>query len=337
MAKDPEPGDAKMLRGCFVLIGGVLTGCFLAIVLLATPASAGMQKDLSNCTAAKDRAGAKACTRVMESGRLPSAQMYIGFFNRGTALSRAGDYEAAIADFARALERRPLFARAFEARGLAYAAQGSFSKAVADLDASVAREPSEWRFLFSRAAVLRADGQREAALADLDAARVLKSREPKIALMRALLLADAGDYRGAGEEIVSAPDTGEDDAAAEFVRAAIALGEGRAAKAEAQVDRALSLREDFSAAHALKGRILEARGEAAAAREAYERALAAGGGGFDAPAARRTARERIDALDKNGDKRRTDVAAAPPGTARQLDCKVFLPATGSVITATCSE
>ena len=57
MAKDPEPGDAKMLRGCFVLIGGVLTGCFLAIVLLATPASAGMQKDLSNCTAAKDRAG----------------------------------------------------------------------------------------------------------------------------------------------------------------------------------------------------------------------------------------------------------------------------------------
>ena len=337
MAKDPEPGDAKMLRGRFVLIGGVLTGGFLTVVLLATSASAGMQRDLSNCTAAKDRAGAAACTRVMDSGRLPDAQMYIGFFNRGTALSRAGAYDRAIVDFSRALERRSQFARAFEARGLAYAAQGAVSKAIADLDASVMREPKEWRFLFSRASVLRADGQREAALADLDAARSLKSHEPKIALMRALLLADGGDYRGANDEVDSVSSAGGDDAAARYVRAAIAFAEGRGQDAAVLVDRALELRADFSAAQTLKGRILEARGEAAAARKHFEQALAAGGGSFDAPAARRTARERLDALGKDAGKRGAEVAAAPAGTARQLDCKVFLPATGSVITATCSE
>jgi len=324
-----------MLRSCFVLIGGVLTGGFLAVVLLATSASAGMQQDLSNCTAAKGRAGAAACTRVMASGRLPGAQMYIGFFNRGTALSRAGDYGKAIADFSRALERRPQFTRVFEARALAYAAQGLFSEAIADLDASVAREPKEWRFLFSRAAVLRANGQREAALVDVGAARNLKSHELKIALMRALLLADGGDYHGASDEVESVQ--GESDAAAQYVRAAIAFGEGRGQDAAVHVQRALELRSDFSAAHTLKGRILEARGEAAAARKHFEQALAAGGASFDAAASRRTARDRLDALGKNAGMHGTEVAAAPPGTARQLDCKVFLPATGSVITAKCSE
>ena len=327
-----------MLRGRFELIGGVLTGGLLAVVLQATSAAAGMQRDLSNCTAAKDRAAAAACTRVMASGRLPKAQMYIGFFNRGTALSRVGDYDKAIADFSRALERRPQFTRAFEARGLAYAAHGSFLKAMADLDASVAREPEEWRFLFSRASVLRADGNREGALADLDAARGLKRHEPKkIALMRALLLADGGDYRGAGDEVANVPGVGDDDAAVEYVRAAIAFGEGRVPEAAVLTERALALRAGFSAAHTLKGRIFEARGETAVAREHFERALAAGVGSFDAPAARRTARDRLDALAKDMGVRGAEMAAAPQATGRQLDCKVFLPATGSVVTATCSE
>ena len=103
------------------------------------------------------------------------------------------------------------------------------------------------------------------------------------------------------------------------------------------MDRALALRADFSAAHTLKGRILEARGETTAAREHFERALIASAGSFDIYAARRTARDRLGALGKNAGVRGAEVAAAPQGTARLLDCKVFLPATGSVITATCSE
>ena len=81
-----------MLRAYFVLIGGLLTGCFLLVALMATSASAGMSDDLSSCTAAKNRAAAAACTRVMDSGRLPREQMYIGYFNRGSAYRRAGDF-----------------------------------------------------------------------------------------------------------------------------------------------------------------------------------------------------------------------------------------------------
>ena len=66
-----------------------------------------MSQDLASCTAAKNRAAADACTRVMDSGRLPREQMYIGYFNRGTAFRRAGDFDKAVSDFTKVLELKP--------------------------------------------------------------------------------------------------------------------------------------------------------------------------------------------------------------------------------------
>ncbi len=96
-----------MLRAYFVLIGGLLSGGFLLLVVMATGVQAGMSQDLASCTAAKNRSAAAACTRVMDSGRLPRAQMYIGHFNRGTAYRRAGDFDKAVSDFSKVLELKP--------------------------------------------------------------------------------------------------------------------------------------------------------------------------------------------------------------------------------------
>lgn len=336
-----------MLRACFVLLGGVLTGAFLLVALMATGASAGMNQDLADCTAAKNRAAAAACTRVMKSGRLYESQKYIGYFNRGTAYRRAGDHAKALDDFSKALKLKPSFARAYEARGMVHDDLGDTDKALADLDEAVRREPERWQYLYSRAVVLRASGDRPAARRDLDAAIDLGGKATHPKLMRALLQADDGDYADARAEINRVLAKDSDNADALYARASVAFKQGRVATAEEDVDRALELRKDFAAAHGLKGQILEEHGEKSAARERFEKARDKAVDSFDGRTTRRTAKERLAALGgktkpektaKSKKPRGDDVAEAVPAKAsRKLDCKVFMPATGMVITAKCNE
>jgi len=338
MANDLALREAKMLRACFVFIGGLLTGGFLLLAVLASGAQAGMSQDLSTCTAAKNRAAANACTRVMDSGRLPREQMYIGYFNRGTAFRRAGDFDKAISDFTKVLELKPGFARGYEARGMTEDDRGNRDKALADLDEAVKRDGKGWQFLYSRAVVLRADGDTEGALRDLDAAGDIKADAPNVPLMRALILADKGSYEAARAEINRVLAAGRGDASAHYARAAVALEEGRIDAAEDDADRALELDADFAAAHMLKGRILEERGNKSAARVRFDKALGAASDSFDGRTTRRVAKERLSALGGPvKGKRDGDVAEVVLERKGPLDCKVFLPATGSVVTAKCNE
>ncbi len=325
-----------MLRSYFVLVGGVLSGAFLLAALLATGAAAGMSQDLARCTAAKDRGAVSACTRVMNSGRLPNAQMYIGYFNRGTAWRQVGEPEKAVADFSKAMQLKPSFVRSYEARGKAQADLGAFSKALADLDEAV-RRGNDWRFLYSRAVVLRAEGDRAAALRDLDAAAAQKPDAAQIKLMRALIFSEQGKHAEARAQIDGAVVKDEEEAWAHYARAAISFRDGQAADAEIEVDRALGKRSDFSAANALKGQILDQRGEKDKARSSYEKALADTIDSFDGRAARRVVDAQLGVRKQNvAAKLGRDVAESRV-EVRPVDCKVFLPATGSVVTSKCGE
>ncbi|MFA5900765.1 MAG: tetratricopeptide repeat protein [Hyphomicrobium sp.] len=327
-----------MLRAYFVLVGGLLTGAFLLAAILATSVEAGMSADLANCTAAKDRAAAAACTRVMNSGRLHEAQTYIGYFNRGTAYRSAGDFAKSIADYTRVVEMKPGFARAYEARGLVKAEQGNRSDAMADLDESVRRGGDDWRMLYSRAVVLRSSGDYEAAMADLDAAAKRKRDGQLIAMMRAMLLADQGDYQSARGEINRLLARGRDDAIGHYARAAVAFREGRTLAAEADVDRAIALRSEFASARTLKARLQEERGDREGARVNYQKALSVAPDSFDGLSSRLLARERLAVIGDVPQKERAkNLAAATIDASRPADCKVFLPSTGSVVTAKCNE
>jgi tetratricopeptide (TPR) repeat protein len=338
MANDLALREAKMLRACFVLIGGLLTGGFLLLAVLTTGAQAGMSQDLTSCTAAKNRAAANACTRVLDSGRLPREQMYIGYFNRGTAFRRAGDFDKAVSDFTKVLELKPGFARAYEARGMAEDDRGNRDKALADLNEAINLDGKSWQLFYSRAVVLRADGDTGGALRDLDAAGDIKSDASNVPLMRALIFADKGSYNAARAEINRVQSAGRGGASAHYARAAVAFAEGRVDAAEDDADRALELDGDFAAAHMLKGRILEERGNTSAARTRFDKALGAASDSFDGRTTRRVAKERLSALGGPvKDKRDRDVAEVVLEKKGPIDCKVFLPATGSVVTAKCSE
>ena len=309
--------------------------CISAALLLGfapVSALAGMSQDLASCTAAEGRDSAAACTRVMNSGRLPDAQDYIGYFNRGSSYERAGDFEKALADFDKVIKLRPSFARGYHARGLVQDDLGATVKALADLDRAIELDPKDWSAYVSRSTVRREKDDFNGALADLRKAAALDPKRDGVRLNRALILSDMGANAAARDEINDVIAQGHEGAAAYYARAAVAFGEQRLDDAKADLERALDERKSFAAAHTLMGRIAEARGDASAAKTHYESALAAPSNQIDGRSAKKTARARLSALASG---KSANVALAQP--AREVGCKRFLPATGTIISANCNE
>lgn len=314
-----------------VLATAYMVAVVLATVGLSTSASAGMNQDLKSCTAAEGRSSAAACTRVMNSGRLPREQLYIGYFNRGSGYRRAGDFDKALADFERVVKLRPKFARGYHMRGLVQGDLGARDEAFADLDRAIELDSREWSTYYGRASLLQAKGDNDGALADLKTAGELKPNETKVKLLRALITADKGDYAEARDEINKVIASGRDTAGAYYVRAAVAFEEKRLDAATEDVDRALARRDAFPAAHALQGRILEARGDTVGAKARYRKAIELPVDDIEARNARKVANERLKVLGVDT----ADVALNH--RPAEVGCKRFLPATGTIINMDCAE
>ncbi len=187
-----------MLRALFrfdwwLAVGRLPARC----VVMATGAQAGMSQDLASCTAAKNRSAAAACTRVMDSGRLPrAADVHRTLQSRHAPTGAPATLTKAVSDFTKVLELKPDFARAYEARGMTEDDRGNRDKALADIDEAIKRDGKAWQLLYSRAVVLRADGDTDGALRDLDAAGDLNAEAANIPLMRALDPRRQGLLRG---------------------------------------------------------------------------------------------------------------------------------------------
>jgi tetratricopeptide (TPR) repeat protein len=306
----------------------------IATIALSPPAAASMRRDLASCTAAQGRAAAAACTRVMNSGRLPRKQFYIGYFNRGAAYRRAGDLDKALADFNRVVALRPHFSRGYHVRGLVRYGLGDHQTARKDIDRAIELDAQSWPAYFSRAVMQRAQGEADAALKDLATADDIKRGQAQVLLLRALIKADRGAVSTARAEVNKVIATGKDTAAAYYARATIAYVDKRYDAAQADLDKALKRKATFAAAQMLMGRILEARADRSGAMVRYRKALAAPSNSFDGLRAHETARARLDALEGAVG---PSVALNNEGKARSDSCRHFLPATGMIIEADCDD
>src|SRR6185436_8333745 len=284
--------EPTMLRAIYLAAAAFLP------VSLATLAFAGMQEDLVDCTAAQGQAGAAACTRVMNSGRLPDEQRYIGYFNRGMGYHHAGEYLRALADFNEALKLRPQFARGYQARAFVKHDLGARDGAFADAARVIALNPADWYAYYCRAVILRDAGDYDGAIADLDRASNLEPQEKRVQLLHALILSDEGDFDAARGLINKVIAEGNNDSTGFYARASVAFKEGRLDAARDDLARVLDLRKDTGAAHTLLGRVLEARGDRSGAREHYRQALAEPDRALDGRPARRLARERLAAIER---------------------------------------
>ena len=134
------------------------------------PSQAGMTKDLSDCTASDRPTSAAACTRVMNSGRLPDEQFYIGHYNRGWSYFNAGDNDRALADFDKSIKYLSTYADTYYSRAVVQHDRGEREKSLADLDRYLELKSGDWEAHFKRALMFRRRGEPDRAFSELQKA-----------------------------------------------------------------------------------------------------------------------------------------------------------------------
>jgi tetratricopeptide (TPR) repeat protein len=124
-----------------------------ASAILAVLSAAAIADDKSDCLNDKDRqVQIKACSTIIQR----DAKDAMAHYKRGVAYQFKGDVDRAIADYNKAIELRPGYARAYESRGSAYASKGVYTNAVADVTKAselAARKTSDDRPSTSRRAM----------------------------------------------------------------------------------------------------------------------------------------------------------------------------------------
>lgn len=315
-----------LFRG--ILFGGV------ALITTAQAAFAGMTQDLSDCTAADRKTSAAACTRVMNSGRLPESQFYIGYYNRAWAHFSQGNYEKSLADFDKSLSYNSTYADTYYSRAVVQHELGERGKSLEDLDKYLDLKGEVSVAYFKRAHLFRRRGDLERAYTEVRRAADLDPNDQKVQVLRALILSDRGEQHWAREDVNKVLAAKPNDAGALYARALISYRENELAKAADDAESVIKQKNDFTAAHTLLGRIREQQGDKAVARASFERALDIPSKSVDAQAAREEARERIAAL-RGG--RVEQVAESSGSRAAPSDCRRFLPSASVTVVVDCPK
>jgi len=121
--------------------------------------------------------------------------------NRGVALAKEGQYEAAIAQFTRAFQRNPIFTEAYYNRALVDLAIGQLGQAISDFTRAVEIKPGFIEGYDGRAPIYVAMGQYKEAISDFT--RVIENDPDAIEIYfsRSLVYYANGEYDRAWEDV----------------------------------------------------------------------------------------------------------------------------------------
>jgi len=121
--------------------------------------------------------------------------------NRGIALAKEGQYEAAIAQFTRAFQRNPVFAEAYYNRGLVDLEIGQLGQAISDFTKAVEIKQGFIESYVSRAPVYVAMGRYEEAISDFT--RIIENNPDAVEIYfrRSLTCYANGQYDLAWEDV----------------------------------------------------------------------------------------------------------------------------------------
>jgi tetratricopeptide (TPR) repeat protein len=164
----------------------------------------------------------------------------IAYNSRGNLYSRRGEYGAALADYTRAVELRPIYAQAYDNRGIVYYRLGRYDAALRDFNRALAIRPTTLPSAYSNRGLVY-DKMGKDALALSDYKRALHF-DPD----------DAGAYNNRGKFYYS---------------------RGGYTQALRNFNRAVSLEPDFALAYMNRGNVFFVRGDYRRALEDYTLAL----------------------------------------------------------------
>jgi tetratricopeptide (TPR) repeat protein len=121
--------------------------------------------------------------------------------NRGIALAKEGQYEAAIARFSRAFQRNPAFAEAYYNRALVDLAIGQLGQAISDFSKAVEIKPGLIEGYAGRAPIYMAMSQYEQAISDFTKVIELDPDSTEAYFGRSLACYANGQYERAWQDV----------------------------------------------------------------------------------------------------------------------------------------
>ena len=141
-------------------------------LVIAASRAAGEDDALAQCGGRDPEIAIKACTVLIETGRVDSENLPRIIAQRADAHANKFDYDRAIKDYNHAIKLRPEFWIAFDGRGLAHANRLNFELAIKDYDQAIKLKPDAAKAYYHR-------GLAKFGLCDLDGADadIAKARE----------------------------------------------------------------------------------------------------------------------------------------------------------------
>jgi tetratricopeptide (TPR) repeat protein len=120
---------------------------------------------------------------------------------RGIAFAREGQYEAAIAQFSRAIQRNPVFVEACHNRALVYVAIGNLGQGVSDFSRVIQIEPEGVKGYENRGRLHLEMSHYEQAISDFEKIVEIDPRHAEAHFLRALACYAKGQYEKAWEGV----------------------------------------------------------------------------------------------------------------------------------------
>ena len=150
----------------------------VACFILLVSAVAALGDEAEDCDQSGDcKRRLSGCSALIESGTANSEKLADLYLKRGQAQLCVGGADSrarAMADYSKAIEIDPRFAKAYFYRGFEYTNQAKYDEAIADFNKAVDLDLNDVAAIRYRGLAFFASGQNGSAIADLDKAVALK-------------------------------------------------------------------------------------------------------------------------------------------------------------------
>jgi tetratricopeptide (TPR) repeat protein len=187
----------------------------------------------------------EACTALLQSAKLNSADRADAFVSRGDTYAAKGQYDRAIQDYDEAIRLVPDDAAAFDNRGIAYRAKGDDDRAFEDFDQALQLKPDLTAAYNNRGVVHRTKRQFDQAILDHDVAIILYPRYWQAFGNRGTDYLLKGDYDHAMQDYDEAIKLKPDSAYALNCRGIVYSHKKQYDRAVQDYDRAIELSPDY--------------------------------------------------------------------------------------------
>src|SRR5262249_10335021 len=128
----------------------------LLMSLVAAPVAAGFEEDKKACIGTETEAdeGIAACSRLIDG---KTGELAVFYYKRGNFWSDKDEVDKALADYNKAIEADPNYAKAYDGRAGALADKGETERALADYNKAIELDPQESHFWNKRGIPYQSD------------------------------------------------------------------------------------------------------------------------------------------------------------------------------------